>query len=100
MAATYSRSSPWANTPTKQNYLDLLSIRPVSSEIDDKLFTITPQYAYRPDLLAYDLYENAGLWWVFTQRNLDVLQDPVFDFKVGTKIYLPKPSSLKAVLGI
>jgi hypothetical protein len=46
------------------------------------------------------LYGDAGLWWVFIQRNLDVLQDPIFDFKPGTKIYLPKGGSLRTVLGI
>jgi hypothetical protein len=71
----------------------------VSSESDDYLYTIEPQYTYRPDLLAYDLYEDAGLWWVFIQRNLDVLQDPIWDFVPGTQIYLPKNSSLKQVLG-
>lgn len=98
--ARYSNTSPWYNTPIIQNYLGTLSIRPVSAEADDVLFAITASYAYRPDLLAYDLYGDANLWWVFIQRNLDVLQDPIFDFKPGTKIYLPKNSSLKSVLGL
>jgi hypothetical protein len=34
------------------------------------------------------------------QRNLDVLQDPIFDFVAGTKIFIPKNSSLRTVLGI
>ena len=98
--AQYSNTSPWYTTQTIQNYLGPLSIRPVSAEADDVLFAITPSYAYRPDLLAYDLYGDANLWWVFIQRNLDVLQDPIFDFKPRTKIYLPKSSSLKSVLGL
>ena len=97
--ATYTSTSPWHTTRVVQNYLDVLSIRPVSAESDDYLYTIEPQYTYRPDLLAYDLYEDAGLWWVFIQRNLDVLQDPIWDFVPGTQIYLPKNSSLKQVLG-
>lgn len=100
MAATYTNTSPWFNTPTVQGYLSILSIRPVSAEPDDILFTITPAYAYRPDLLAFDLYGEVNLWWVFMQRNLDVLQDPIFDFAPGKKIYLPKESSLRSVLGI
>lgn len=100
MAARYTNTSPWYKTPIQQDYLDILTIRPVSAEVDDVLFTITPQYAYRPDLLAYDAYGDAGLWWVFIQRNLDILQDPVFDFTPGKQIYLPKNSKLKEVLGI
>jgi hypothetical protein len=100
MAANYSNVSPWYTTSVKNNYLDVLSIRPVSAEPDDFLFTLTPQYTYRPDLLAYDLYGEVGLWWVFIQRNLDVLQDPILDFIPGVKIYIPKSSSLKVILGL
>jgi len=97
--AQYNNHSPWYKTDITKNYLDTLIIRPVSSESDDYLYTIEPQYTYRPDLLAYDLYEDSNLWWVFIQRNLDVLQDPIWDFVPGTQIYLPKNSSLKQVLG-
>ena len=100
MEATYKNTSPWYNTPRQQNYLDVLKIRPVSAEPDDFLFNITAQYSYRPDLLAYDLYGDANLWWVFAQRNMDVLQDPIFDFVPGNKIYIPKKTSLFTVLGL
>jgi hypothetical protein len=100
MPANYSNTSPWYLTPSTNNHLDLLSIRPVSAEKDDFLYTIEPQYTYRPDLLAYDLYKEPALWWVFIQRNLDVLQDPILDFVPGTKIYIPKSSSLTTVLGL
>jgi alpha-L-fucosidase len=98
--SNYSNTSPWYNTPITNNYLDVLSIRPVSAETDDFLYTIQPQYAYRPDLLAFDLYGTSALWWVFTQRNLDVLQDPILDFVPGTQIYICKNSSLTSALGI
>lgn len=100
MSATYTNLSPWYTTEIKEGYLDLLSIRPVSAEPDDFLYNIEAQYTYRPDLLAYDLYGEASLWWVFIQRNLDVLQDPIFDFVPGKQIYIPKGSSLKSVLGL
>lgn len=98
--AIYSNTSPWFDTPILSNYLDVLTIRPVSADADDFLYTIEPQYAYRPDLLAFDLYGNSALWWVFTQRNLDVIQDPILDFVPGTQIYICKNSSLVAALGI
>jgi hypothetical protein len=98
--STYTNTSPWYLTQTKQDYLDVLAIRPVSAEVDDFYYTIESQYAFRPDLLAFDLYGESNLWWVFTQRNLNVLQDPVFDFTPGKKIYIPKKSSLFTVLGL
>lgn len=98
--ATYKQTSPYANTVENSLYLELLNIRPVPAETDDYLYTIESQYTNRPDLLAYDLYGDAKLWWVFTQRNMDVIKDPIFDFTPGTKIYLPKSSNLKKFLGI
>lgn len=100
MAANYSILSPWYRTEINQNTLDILAIRPVSAEPDDFLYTIESQYMYRPDLLAFDLYGDSALWWVFIQRNMDVLEDPVFDFVPGKKIYIPKASGLRSVLGV
>jgi len=98
--ATYSNTSPYANTPENNLYLELLRIRPIPSEDDDYVYTIESQYQYRPDLLAFDIYGNAKLWWVFVQRNMEVIKDPIYDFEVGTKIYLPKQSNLRRYLGV
>lgn len=98
--ATYTSNSPYFDTLITNNVLDILNIRPVSAEADDFLYTIESQYALRPDLLAFDIYGTPKLWWVFIQRNLNVLQDPIFDFVPGIQIYLPKKSSLLKVLGI
>lgn len=100
MEATYSSVSPWYNTKINKNYLMELEIRPVPAEDDDYLYTLEPQYTRRPDLLAYDLYGTPKLWWVFIQRNMDVIRDPVFDFVPGIKIFLPKKSNLIRILGI
>ena len=98
--ASYNNSSPWANSVQNDLYLELLEIRPVPSEPDDFLYTIENQYKFRPDLLAYDLYGNPKLWWVFMQRNMNVLKDPVFDFLPGTRIYIPKQNNLTKFLGV
>ena len=97
--ATYDATSPYYNTPYTQFYLDKMVNRPIPIENDDLTFTINLTYQYRPDLLAYDLYGNAGLWWVFYQRNPNTLTKPPFDFAANTFIYLPKISTLKSVLG-
>jgi|TARA_R110000823_G_scaffold308947_1_gene432817 hypothetical protein len=99
--ANYSGTSPWFNTPTQEDqYLDILSIRPIPAESDDVLVTVQPQYTYRPDLLAFDLYGDKELWWVFAQRNMEILKDPVFDLVAGIEIYVPKGDALARVLGI
>ena len=99
--AFYSNSSPYANTQLVDNqYLDRLNIRPIPASADDILYTVEPQYNHRPDLLAYDLYGNEKLWWVFAQRNMEIIKDPVFDLVSGIEIYVPQGPSLKESLGI
>lgn len=98
--ARYTASSAWANTPQNSLFLELLAIRAVPSETDDFRYTIENQYRHRPDLLAYDLYGDPKLWWVFVQRNMDVIKDPIYDFEPGTKIFIPKKSNLEKFLGV
>ena len=99
--AFYSNSSPYANTQLVDNqYLDRLNIRPIPASADDILYIVEPQYNHRPDLLAYDLYGNEKLWWVFAQRNMEIIKDPVFDLVPGIEIYVPQGPSLKESLGI
>lgn len=81
-------------------YMDVIDFRDIPSQVDDILFEVTKTYEYRPDLLAYDLYQNAELWWVFAVRNKSVIKDPIFDMVAGSKIFLPKISTLKTALGI
>jgi len=98
--ARYEGTSPWSSTPIRNNqYLDVLTIRPVPAASDDVLYTVQPQYTHRPDLLAYDVYGSSKLWWVFAQRNMDIIKDPVFDLVAGVKIFLPKESQLRNFLG-
>jgi len=98
--AIYNKTSPWFKTTQNNLYLDLLNIRPVPAETDDYKYVIENQYKNRPDLLAYDLYGDPRLWWVFAQRNMSVIKDPVYDFVPGTTIYIPKKSNLEKYLGV
>jgi hypothetical protein len=96
---TYSTTSAYSDTNTNENYLDLMVNRSIPKKSDDKLFTINQIYNLRPDLLAYDLYGHADLWWVFAMRNPNTLVNPLGDFVVGKKIYLPKLETLRETLG-
>ena len=97
--ANYGATSPYANTGYTQFFLDVMVNRPIPRSADDLLFTINTTFEYRPDLLAFDLYGDAGLWWVFYQRNPNTLTAPPMDFEAGAVIYLPRLSTLKTVLG-
>jgi alpha-L-fucosidase len=99
--ASYATTSPWNKTNfTNLGALDVLRIRPIPAHSDDVQYTIETQYTHRPDLLAYDLYGTSKLWWVFAQRNMNIIKDPVYDMVAGTTIFLPKKSLLKKALGV
>ena len=95
----YAKTSPYYNSSMVNNYLDVINFRDIPKERDDILFELTATYEHRPDLLAYDLYKDHKMWWVFAVRNRSVIKDPVFDMVAGVKIYLPKASTLQRVIG-
>ena len=95
----YSQTSPYFTTGLNKNHLDIMQNRDIPKQRDDKVIKLTKTYEYRPDLLAYDLYGDPGLWWVFAQRNPNSIKDPIWDFREGLTIYLPKQSTLKQALG-
>ena len=98
--AKYSSTSPYFNTTENKISLDFLNPRTITADQDDISYTIDRIYAYRPDLLAYDLYGTPRLWWVFAQRNPNVIEDPIYDFTIGKTIQLPKMANLKNDLGV
>ena len=65
----------------------------------DEDYEIEQKYDQRPDLLAYQLYENTRLWWVFAIRNLDKIEDPIRDFRAGVTIKLPSAESVSKISG-
>ena len=98
--ANYSKSSPYAATETYGQFLDIMQSRKITRRDDDVIYEIDSVYKFRPDMLAFDLYGDAGLWWVFAVRNPNVIKDPIFDFYPGVAIYIPKKTTLTADLGL
>ena len=99
--SNYSATSPYYKTDIYANeFLDVMINRPITSLETDNYWEITATYHLRPDLLAYDLYSDSKLWWVFAQRNPNRLKDPIFDFTSGTKIFVPKIENIKTALGL
>ena len=96
--ATYKQSSPWHTTTQNNLYLELMNYRPIASASDDVKYIIENQYKHRPDLLAYDLYGDSKLWWVFSVRNRTVIRDPIYDFEPGTEIFCPKKENVSKAI--
>lgn len=98
--ANYTASSPYFLTGYSQFFLDQMVDRAIPRFSDDVLFKLNDTYQYRPDLLAFDLYGDSQLWWVFYQRNPNTLTAPPWDFAAGVEIYVPKISTLRSALGL
>jgi len=96
----YTKTSLYSSTEITQNGLGILNYRKIPEVTTDVVYKIKPQYNYRPDLLASDLYDDPNLWWVFKSRNPSVLEDPVFDFVAGVVIQIPRLETIKSVLGV
>jgi hypothetical protein len=99
---TYSSSSLYYSTPiSSQNRLGTWVPPYVPSSPSDKIVTISAAYDSRPDLMAFDLYGLAELWYVFAIRNPGTLGlDPLGNFTQGTQIYIPDAAALKTALGL
>lgn len=97
----YPQTSPYYDTPIYNNqFLDVMQSRDIPVDPTDVYWEINDTYNLRPDLLAFDLYNDSRLWWVFAQRNPNILKDPLFDFVAGKFIYIPKLTTLKDALGV
>jgi hypothetical protein len=97
---TYSKTSPYATTPKYSFFLDVANLPQIPYDSSDVQYQIDAIYKGRPDLLAFDLYGDSSLWWVFAIRNPNTIQDPVFDFIPGAIIFIPKKDTLTAALGL
>jgi hypothetical protein len=82
--------SQYANTDVNDYYLDLWVKVDVPVSIYDKKITLEPRHHERPDMLSFEMYGTKDYWWVFMQRNQDLIFDPIYDFKAGMEIYVPE----------
>jgi hypothetical protein len=100
MSATYSITSPYYGTPLWGQFLDLWAGKTIPPAVTDAFYQIGTPYSFRPDLLAYDMYQDSSLWWVFAVRNPDTIIDPLLDFRAGVLIYVPTKATVKTALGL
>ena len=98
MADFHNTSSRYVNTPVRDFYLDLWTTIDIEESLEDEKFVITSKYNERPDLLSYDRYQTPKLWWIFAKRNIDILIDPINDFKSGVEIFIPSLKNLGNIL--
>tara|TARA_B100001057_G_scaffold102418_5_gene99657 strand:- start:1740 stop:2042 length:303 start_codon:yes stop_codon:yes gene_type:complete len=100
MATVYKRDSNYAKTSMNRKYLNVY-VPPLTTDTlseETTTYTIQPKFNKRPDLMAFELFGSARLWWVFAHYNRDVLLDPIMDFTAGTKIIAPNSFQVTGTL--
>ena len=92
MVVDYRKDSLYRTTDiVDEKYLDVLDVEIKNLDsISTLTYVIENKYQNRPDVLAYDLYGNAKLWWIFAILNQDILIDPIIDFTAGLSIEIPE----------
>lgn len=99
MADFHRRDSFLRRTGTYDVFLDINTLPVIPKVVSDVTYTIPAKFVGRPDLLAYELYNNTRLWWIFALRNPDQLKDPLGDFKEGVSIKLPSQATVESIIG-
>lgn len=91
MPTNYRTDSMYRNTGiVNSKYLDIYKTSITNKEESETdTIKLESKYHQRPDKLAYDLYGNAKLWWIFAEFNQDSLIDPILDFTSGKTITYP-----------
>lgn len=70
----------------------------IPTDASDYVLLVEHKYENKPKLLAFDLYGDASLSWIFTYFNRDLIEDPIFDLKAGIKIIVPTKERLSKYL--
>lgn len=89
---TYKHTSHLSKTSVINGYTQLYDPALTLDYTKTTLFTITQKYNQRPDILAYELYDEAAYWWVFAVYNKNTIVNPINDFKTGLQIMIPDRS--------
>lgn len=95
----YNSKTPYATTPQDSFFLGYFQDRPIPADDTDIQILVESRHHNRPDVLAYDLYQNSAYSWVFMRMNMDLIKDPIRDLKEGMVIKVATLEKLKRLIG-
>jgi hypothetical protein len=89
----YGERSFLRQVPIKNFYLDVSKL-PVINYTKGDYVIVPPECENRIDLFSYQQFGTSRLWWVIALANADMIKDPIWDFKSGMKVFIPRDSTL------
>lgn len=87
----------YENTEVSNNILQIADLPELPISSDDEFWAIEGKYHQRPDKLAKEKYGNADFYYVFLLANMDLMEDPVFDFEEGLYIRVPSKNNVRRI---
>jgi hypothetical protein len=90
---TYNSKSYLSNTNYNKFYLDVANLPSLKNATGDYV-VVPPECENRIDLFSYQQYGSSRLWWIIAIANADVITDPLWDFKAGLTLLVPRNTVL------
>lgn len=98
MRIQYNNASPYKDTTQTNWYLLPIKLRQIPPHDTDHYIKLNLDYEHSPNKLAHDVYGDYQFWWVFMVRNMDVIRDPIRDFKEGINLWIPTKERLESLI--
>lgn len=87
----------YKKTQVSNNVLQYANLPVLEPSADDEYWVIEPKYHQRPDKLAFEKYGSESLYYVFLLANIDLMEDPIFDFVEGLEIRVPNTTNVRRI---
>ena len=89
----YTSKSYLYNANYNKFYLDVAKL-PSMKNVKGDYAVVPPECENRIDLFSYQQYGSSRLWWVIALANADLIKDPLWDFKAGVTLLIPRDTVL------
>jgi len=85
----------YSKTDKDRKELSIANMHTIEPSPDDEEYTVSTTYHQRPDKLANKIYGSPKYFFIFALRNMNIMEDPVFDLREGMKIMVPHPKVIQ-----
>lgn len=89
----YTSKSYLRNTNFRKFFLDVAKIPRIDMSRGDYVI-VPPECENRIDLFSYQQYKSSRMWWVIAVANADTIKDPIWDFRSGMTVFVPRDADL------
>jgi hypothetical protein len=89
----YTNKSYLRSTGFRKFFLDIAQL-PKINNTQGEYIIVPAECENRMDLFSYQQYGSSRLWWIVALANADTIKDPIWDFKSGMTVFVPRDAAL------